>query len=106
MIAFLMRSPSEGFLFQLSQVVSMFVGCVFLTIGLCGLFGVLIRPIAEISFLIEPLGTGPYHDQLYWNAMIFVGVWLILFLWVRLAAIAAIVLIAFKWAVIRGLVLF
>jgi len=65
-----------------------------------------LQPIGEISFLIEPMGFGPYYDRLYWNVLAFVGAWLVLFFWVRLAAVAAIALIAFKWAVLQNLITF
>ncbi|WP_131824978.1 hypothetical protein [Yoonia rosea] len=87
--------------FILSQAISLFVGAVFLTIGLSGSFGIFLEPISEISFLIEPLGFGAYYDHLYWNLLTAAGVWLILFLWVRAAAVFSIGLIVFKWAVIE-----
>lgn len=80
-----------------------FVGCLLLAIGLSGYFGVFSQPIAEISFLIEPMGFGLYYDQLYWLTLAFVGAWLIIFLWVRPAAISAICPIGFKWAILEGL---
>jgi len=52
------------------------------------------------------MGFGPYYDRLYWNVLAFVGAWLVLFFWVRLAAVAAIALIAFKWAVLQNLITF
>lgn len=97
-----MRFASEKILFQISQFASIFVGSLLFIIGLCGTFGVFIRPIAEISFLIEPLGLAPHYDELYWYACIFVGVWLVLFLWIRIAAIAAIALIIFKGAMVNN----
>lgn len=85
---------------------SIFVGCLLTAIGLSGYFGVFLHPIAEISFLIEPMGLGPNHDRLYWNILMIVGMWLILCFWVRLAAIVAIGLIAFKSAVLQNLIAF
>ena len=82
----------------------MFVGCVLLAIGLSGYFEVFLQPIAEISFLIEPMGFGAHYDQLYWIILTGVGMWLILFLWVRLAAITAIGLIALKWVILNSLI--
>jgi hypothetical protein len=82
----------------------MFVGCVLLTIGLSGLFGVFLQPIAEISFLLEPMGFGPYYDRLYWNGLTVVGFWLVLFFYARLAALTAICLIGFKWAVLSDFI--
>lgn len=100
------RSIYENFYSQVSQALSLFVGILLLVIGLSGSFGVFLQPIGEISFLIEPMGLGPYYDRLYWNALAFVGAWLVLFFWVRLAAVAAIALIAFKWAVLQNLITF
>lgn len=83
----------------------MFVGCVLLTIGLCGAFGIFLQPIAEISFLLEPMGLGADYDRLYGNALAAVGFWLAMFFYVRLAALSAIGLIGFKWAVLEGYIL-
>lgn len=81
----------------------MFVGCVLLAIGLSGSFGVFLQPISEISFLIEPMGFGAYYDQVYWFVLALSGAWLVLFFWVRLAALFAIGVIGIKWAVLQGL---
>ena len=91
---------------QVSKGISLFVGFLLLAIGVSGSLGVFLQPIAEISFLIEPMGFGPYYDQLYWKMLTVVGIWLILFFWARLAAISAIWLIAFKWAVLQDLISF
>lgn len=98
------RSVYEDFVFQVSQAICMFVGCVLLTIGLSGSFGVFLQPISEISFLIEPMGFGAHHDQVYWYGLALGGAWLVLFFWVRAAALFAIGLIGFKWAVFQGLI--
>ncbi|PXW70857.1 hypothetical protein C7964_102757 [Loktanella sp. PT4BL] len=95
------RSVYEKVTFMLSQAITMFVGAVFLTIGLSGIFGVFLRPISEISFLIEPMGLGAYYDQLYWSVLTATGVWLIMFFWVKQAALFSIGLILFKWAMIK-----
>ncbi|KQB97600.1 hypothetical protein AL073_01225 [Loktanella sp. 1ANDIMAR09] len=95
------RSIYEKMSFMLSQAISMFVGAVFLTIGLSGSFGVFLQPISEISFLIEPMGFGAYYDYLYWNCLTAAGLWLILFFWVRPAAVFSIGLIVFKWAMMK-----
>lgn len=99
-----MRRFTQKFYYQVSQGISIFVGCVLLTIGLSGIFGVFLQPIAEISFLIEPMGLGPDHDRIYWNALTIVGFWLVLFFYARLAALTAIILIGFKWLVLKGFV--
>lgn len=85
---------------------AIFVGYLLLVIGLSGYFDVVLQPIAEISFLLEPMGLGPYYDQLYWITLAVVGVWLIFFFWARPAAIIAIGLIALKWAVLHNLITF
>ncbi len=95
------RSIYEKMSFMLSQAIAMFVGAVLLTIGLSGVFGVFLQPISEISFLIEPMGFGAYYDHLYWNLLTAAGLWLILFFWVRPAAVFSILLLAFKWAMIE-----
>ena len=43
------------------------------------------------------MSSVPWVDRIYWIAMGLVGVWLILYFWVRPAAICAITLIIFKW---------
>ena len=97
-----MPSIYDGIYYQVSQAISMFVGCLLLVIGLCGTFGIYLQPIAEISFLIEPMGLGAYYDRLYWNGMIIIGMWLVLFFWARAAAICAIGLITLKFMVLKG----
>ena len=84
----------------------MFVGCLLLAVGLSCSFQVFLQPIAEISFLIEPMGFDPYYDKVYCNSLAVIGIWLVLFFWVRLAAIAAIGLIAFKWGILQNLTIF
>jgi hypothetical protein len=47
------------------------------------------------------MGWGADFDELYWNGLAIVGLWLVVFFYVRLAALAAISLIGFKWAILQ-----
>lgn len=88
--------------FYISQGAATLAGCVLFAIGLTGVIGTDLHPIASISFLTKPTELGVELDQLYWSGLAVIGIWLVLFINVRLAAIAAIVLIAAKWAILHG----
>jgi hypothetical protein len=81
------------------QGISTFVGCVLLAIGLSGILGLPLYPISAISYLAEPSGVSDSFDRQYCFALAFVGFWLVLFFFVRFAALAGIVLIVGKWAI-------
>ena len=99
---FLMNSPLQNIFFRLSQTASIFVGCVLFIIGLTSSMGVVLQPISELSFLTTPTDMAPKYDQLYWNTLTLVGIWLVIFVYVRLAAIAAIALISVKFSFLNG----
>lgn len=71
-------------------------------IGLTGVMGTDLHPIASISFLTKPTELGVELDQLYWSGLALIGIWLVLFVGVRLAAVAAILLVAAKWTILHG----
>lgn len=87
----------------IAQGAATFVGCVLFSIGLAGLVGAPLYPIDSISYLVKPTALGPDFDLQYWMVSMVVGLWLVLFVWARFAAIAGIVLIVGKWAILRGL---
>lgn len=89
--------------FYVAQGASTFVGCVLFAIGLAGMAAVPLYPIDSISFLVQPTGLGPAFDQYYWIASMVVGLWLVLFVFARLAALAGIILIVGKWAILKGI---
>lgn len=97
-----MKPQFQTVFFQLSQTASFFVGCVLFVIGLTSSMGLVPQPISELSFLTLPTDMAPKYDQFYWNTLTLVGVWLVLFVYVRLAAIAAIALISVKIALLNG----
>ena len=98
----MLRKFQKELQYQISQVIATLVGLVLVTIGLSGALDVALYPIQEISFLLEPMTQSPFYDRLYWITLATVGLWLVVLIWARPAALAAIILIAFKWAVLEG----
>jgi len=96
--------PFEIFKDYVIQGLSTFVGCVLLAIGLAGILGMPLYPISAISYLMEPSGISASFDLQYWIALAFVGFWLVLFYFVRFAALAGIVLILGKWAILNNII--
>ena len=95
------RTALRSKLFRfVSQVSATFVGCVLFAIGVSGIFGLEIRPIEPISFIAQPTELGSSFDKNYWYLLALVGVWLILFSFVRAAALVALVLIVGKWLIL------
>lgn len=92
--------------YYISQSAATLVGCVLFAIGLTGTMGMDLYPIASISFLTQHTALGAEFDQLYWTGLALVGILLILFIGVRLVAIAALLLVAAKWAILHGLLPF
>ncbi len=87
-----------------SQIAATLVGCVLLAIGASGAVGAHLYPMESISFLVRPTELGAAFDHRYWVALSAVGLWLVLFVFPRSAAIAALILILVKWSILTGLV--
>jgi hypothetical protein len=86
----------------ISQIAATLVGCVLLAIGASGAIGADLYPIDSISFLVRPTALGAYFDHRYWVALSAVGLWLVLFVFPRAAAISALILILVKWPILAG----
>lgn len=87
--------------FMISQGAATLVGCALFTVGFSGVAGMVLYPIDTVSFLALPSGLGVAFDQKYWALLGVVGVWLVLFVAPRLAAITAGLLIGAKWIVLN-----
>ncbi len=87
--------------FLVSQAIATLVGCVLLAIGVSGALGTELEPIASISFLVEHTKLGPQFNHYYWVSLAIVGGWLVVFVFVRLAASIAIFMIISKWLIIN-----
>lgn len=59
-------------------------------------------PMQDLSFLLQPTEFGAQFDRAYALTLMCSGIWLILFVWARVAAIAALLLIVAKYAIMRG----
>ena len=90
----------------ISQTFASLVGCVLFIIGIIGIMGGNLYPVQSISFLARGTEQGAKFDQLYWAALILVGIWLILFVYARLAAGTAIILILTKGAILHDWISF
>ncbi|MGJ8686830.1 MAG: hypothetical protein ACSHWQ_05075 [Spongiibacteraceae bacterium] len=93
-------------LVQISKTISTVVGLVLFLIGLSGVTSLFLQPIEQISFLLTPLEVPAFYNQLYWQALILVGIWLTIFYFARIAATIAIALISGKWLMLNGLIVF
>lgn len=79
-----------------SFVASTLSGLILCGIGFIGLTDMPARPVSQLTILLEPTGFGKTVDTAYLTAVSFVGGWLILSVWARLAAITGMILILFK----------
>lgn len=77
-------------------------GLTFFAIGFAGYFGAQIDPISQITFLILPTELGAVFDRWYWFILGATGVWLVTFMFVRLAAVVALILVFAKFAILKG----
>lgn len=75
-------------------------GLLLFCIGLIGISGATFALSPAVTVLLQPLGYGDRYDLFYYIAMIVLGVWLVLYLYARLAAILALALILAKIALV------
>ncbi|WP_439156240.1 hypothetical protein [Yoonia sp.] len=87
----------------LSFAASTISGLLLCGIGLIGLTDMPARPVSQLTVLLEPTGFGKKADTAYLAAISFVGVWLVLSVWARLAAMAGMVLILSKIVLHHGM---
>lgn len=88
---------------SLSFAASAISGLVLLGIGFIGLTGMPAQPVEQLTILLEPTGHGSAVDTIYMAAITIVGGWLVLFVWARLAAAAAMLLVLSKIMMQYGL---
>jgi len=86
----------------MAQTAATLAGAVLLAIGLSGRMGLPLYPVDNISFLMQPMPLSAAINHIYWTTLAIVGIWLILYVFVRLAAAVALALIGIKWAVLQG----
>ncbi|PRY78134.1 hypothetical protein CLV80_10497 [Yoonia maritima] len=77
-------------------------GLILCAISFIGIYNIPASPIASLTILLEPSGFGPLFDANYFKGLMVIGFWLILFVWARAAAGAALAMVLFKMIVING----
>ena len=75
-------------------------GLVLFCIGIIGLSGAPFALSPSVSVLLEPLGRGAQLDTIYYAALIVLGIWLVLYMQARLAALLALVLVLVKVVIV------
>lgn len=71
-------------------------GLILFCVGMIGLSGMPFALNPAVSVLLEPLGHADRYDNAYYVAMIALGVWLVLYVSARIAAVLALALILIK----------
>ncbi|WP_322891397.1 MULTISPECIES: hypothetical protein [unclassified Yoonia] len=71
-------------------------GLLLFCIGVIGLSGMPFAENPTITVLFQPLGQSERLNQAYYLALILVGIWLVLYIQARFAALAALVLVLLK----------
>lgn len=75
-------------------------GLLLFCIGVIGLSGMPFVENPLITSLLQPLGQSERVDQTYYFALILVGVWLVLYIQARFAALVALALVFAKILVV------
>ncbi|PRY79749.1 hypothetical protein CLV80_102395 [Yoonia maritima] len=86
----------------LSSLVSSIAGLILFCIGAIGLSGVTVNPSPSITVLLSPMGYGDHVDSLYYWGIVFLGFWLVLYVFVRPAALTALAMVLGKSLVLKG----
>ena len=86
----------------MSYVACSFAGLVLFAISLIGIYDLPSRPAEALTVLLEPTGFGSFFDMVYLWSLMFLGIWLVLFVFVRIASGLALVLVLFKILVTNG----
>lgn len=71
-------------------------GLLLFCIGVIGLSGMPFAENPAITVLFQPLGESERLNQTYYLALILVGIWLVLYIQARFAALVALVLVLLK----------
>lgn len=75
-------------------------GLLLFCIGVIGLSGMPFVENPAVTVLFQSLGQSERVDQTYYLALIFVGIWLVLYIQARFAALVALVLVLLKVVVV------
>lgn len=75
-------------------------GMMLFFIGLIGLSDATFVLSPAVTMLLQPLGYGDRYDLIYYTGLVVLGVWLVLSLQARLAAILALILVLAKIALV------
>lgn len=89
---------------MISYYVSLATGLILFGIGIIGVARIPANPIEQITILLEPMGFGDAVDNAYWLGLAAIGVWLSIWVHVRIPAILALVMIIFKIAHFEGVI--
>jgi hypothetical protein len=79
-----------------ANICASLAGLLLFCIGVIGLSGMPFAANPAITVMFEPIGTSARLDQLYYLALIVVGIWLVLYLHARMAALLALALVLIK----------
>ncbi|WP_322895222.1 MULTISPECIES: hypothetical protein [unclassified Yoonia] len=74
-----------------------FAGLLLFCIGILGLSGMPVALNPAITVLLEPLGWAHVYDTAYYLAFVFLGLWLVLCVYTRIAALLALALVMMKF---------
>ena len=86
----------------LSNVVTSLAGLILFCIGSIGLSGLAVDPSPAVTMLLTPMGYGDKLDNLYYWVMLLLGIWLVMFVYVRPAAFTALTMVLGKSVVLKG----
>lgn len=92
--------PSGSFVDYCAYICASVAGLLMFCIGTIGLSGMPFTLSPTVTVLLRPLGYGERFDIIYYVTMVVLGIWLVLYLRARLAAILALVLVAAKIALV------
>ena len=84
-----------------SYISATIAGLMLFSIGVLGLSGMPFSVNPSITHLLEPLGWATKYDTAYFIAFIFMGIWLVLSVFVKLAAVLALALVVLKIVIVR-----
>jgi|GEM_PF-3261731 len=85
-----------------SYIACTLAGLILCAISFVGLYNIPAQPIETLTILLEPMGYGANLDNGYLWVLMLLGVWLLLFFWVRVASGIALGLVLLKIIVLNG----
>lgn len=83
-----------------ASICASIAGLLLFCIGVIGLSGMDFAENPAITVLFQPLGSSPRVEQSYYLALIVVGIWLVLYIQARIAALVALALVLLKVLVV------